>query len=69
MGSPSRTVRECSGRRRLAVEEESPRALQGRLVYDLYDEWKKECGGGRLVGLDELIHWCGQPARAGAEQT
>jgi hypothetical protein len=41
-----------------------PRALQGRRVYDLYDEWKKACGVGRLVDLDCLLQWCRR--RAGA---
>jgi hypothetical protein len=36
-----------------------PRRLQqGRLVYDLYDEWKKRCGVGRRVDLDRLLDWC-----------
>jgi hypothetical protein len=35
-----------------------PQALQTRLVYKLYDEWKKGCGVGRLVDLDELLRWC-----------
>jgi hypothetical protein len=35
-----------------------PRALEGRQVYDLYDEWKKACGVGRLVDLDRLLEWC-----------
>ena len=35
-----------------------PRTLQGRRVYNLYDEWKKACGVGRLVDLDRLLEWC-----------
>jgi hypothetical protein len=35
-----------------------PRTLEGRRVYDLYDEWKKACGVGRLVDLDRLLEWC-----------
>ena len=27
------------------------------MVYDLYDEWKKQCGVGRLVDLDGLLRW------------
>ncbi|HVS39869.1 MAG TPA: hypothetical protein VMS17_30200 [Gemmataceae bacterium] len=34
-----------------------PRALAGRLVYDMYDQWKKACGVGRLVDLDRLLEW------------
>ena len=35
-----------------------PRLLRGRGVYDLYDQWKKSCGVGRLVDLDRLLDWC-----------
>jgi len=28
----------------------------------LYDEWKKSCGAGRLVDLDKLIAWCAKRA-------
>ena len=35
-----------------------PRALEGRRVYDLYNEWKRACGVGRLVDLDRLLDWC-----------
>jgi hypothetical protein len=35
-----------------------PRRLDGRLVYDLYDTWKKSCGVGRMVDLGELVRWC-----------
>jgi len=35
-----------------------PRTLRRRRVYDLYDEWKKACGVGRLVDLDRLLEWC-----------
>ncbi len=27
-------------------------------VYQLYDEWKKGCGVGRMVDLDKLLSWC-----------
>ncbi len=42
-----------------------PRTLAGGMVYDLYDEWKKTCGVGRLVDLDRLLEWCAEhtPAR------
>ena len=39
-----------------------PNTLDGRIVYDLYDEWKKACGIGRRVDLDRLIEWCEQRA-------
>ena len=41
-----------------------PRTLEGRRVYDLYDEWKKACGVGRLVDLDRLLEW--RPRRSGS---
>lgn len=39
-----------------------PRRLNSRLVYDLYDEWKRACGVGRLVDLDALLRWCREQA-------
>lgn len=36
----------------------APSRLQGKVVYDLYDTWKKECGVGKLVDLEELMRWC-----------
>jgi hypothetical protein len=35
-----------------------PKQMEGRLVYDLYDQWKRQCGVGRLVDLDKLLAWC-----------
>jgi hypothetical protein len=35
-----------------------PKTLDRRLVYDIYNEWKKACGVGRRVDLDCLIDWC-----------
>ena len=35
-----------------------PSNLKGRKVYNLYDEWKKTSGVGRLVDLDKLLQWC-----------
>jgi hypothetical protein len=35
-----------------------PRRMKTRLVYTVYDEWKKSCGVGRLVDLDRLLRWC-----------
>jgi len=32
--------------------------LNTRELYNLYDQWKKACGAGRLVDLDKLIRWC-----------
>jgi len=41
-----------------------PKQLDGPMIYDLYDQWKKEAGVGRRVDLDRLIEWCER--RAGA---
>jgi hypothetical protein len=35
-----------------------PDKLDSRLLYNLYDQWKKACASGRLVDLDKLIAWC-----------
>lgn len=32
--------------------------LSGRLIYKLYDQWKKSCAAGRMVDLDKLLKWC-----------
>jgi hypothetical protein len=39
-----------------------PNMLRGGLLYNLYDEWKKSCGVGRLVDLDRLLAWCREHA-------
>lgn len=31
--------------------------LGGKLIYRLYDEWKKDCKAGRRVDLDKLVTW------------
>ena len=36
----------------------TPEKTNTRLVYTLYDQWKKACANGRLVDLDKLIAWC-----------
>jgi hypothetical protein len=33
-------------------------SLDGRIIYKLYDGWKRECAAGRGVDLDKLIAWC-----------
>jgi hypothetical protein len=43
-----------------------PRQMKTRLVYNLYDQWKKRCGVGRAVDLDELLRWCAEQAHARA---
>jgi hypothetical protein len=36
-----------------------PRTLRNaRVLYDVYDQWKKACAVGRLVDLGELLEWC-----------
>lgn len=34
--------------------------LDTRLVYQIYDQWKKGCASGRMVDLDKLLVWCTQ---------
>jgi hypothetical protein len=36
----------------------TPEKVNTRLLYNLYDQWKKACASGRLVDLDKLIAWC-----------
>jgi hypothetical protein len=43
-----------------------PRRLNSRLLYDLYDQWKKSCAAGRSVDLDKLLAWCKRRAAAAA---
>jgi hypothetical protein len=43
-----------------------PRRVNSRLVYDLYDQWKKSCAAGRSVDLDKLLAWCKQRSAAAA---
>ncbi|HJZ89981.1 MAG TPA: hypothetical protein VKE40_03860 [Gemmataceae bacterium] len=38
--------------------------FESNLVYDLYDQWKRQCGVGRLVDLDKLLEWCERRAPA-----
>jgi hypothetical protein len=35
-----------------------PEQLDSKLLYTLYDQWKKACAAGRLVDLDRLLAWC-----------
>jgi hypothetical protein len=51
---------EAAFRRVLATYK--PGELNSRLTYQLYDEWKKSCGAGRLVDLDKLTAWCDKRA-------
>jgi hypothetical protein len=37
-----------------------PKTLDSKLVYDIYDQWKKACAVGRRVDLDRLLDWCQQ---------
>jgi len=36
----------------------APRTIKNKLVYKLYDQWKKSCANGRSVDLDKLLAWC-----------
>jgi hypothetical protein len=42
----------------------APRRLDSRLIYNLYDEWKRTCGVGRRVDLDKLLVWCEKAAES-----
>lgn len=36
-----------------------PRMLRsGRVLYNVYDQWKKACAVGRSVDLEKLLEWC-----------
>ena len=42
----------------------APRTIKNKLVYKLYDQWKKSCADGRLVDLDKLLAWCKERVEA-----
>ncbi len=42
----------------------SPEKIDGKAIYSLYDQWKKQCANGRLVDLDRLIGWCEKSTKA-----
>ena len=44
-------------------ESVSKMELDSKLVYDLYDRWKKECGVGRFVDLEKLEEWIDEENR------
>jgi hypothetical protein len=48
---------------RKVVRTVPPRQLDSRHLYNLYDQWKKVCGNGRLVDLDKLLDWCAKEVR------
>jgi hypothetical protein len=39
--------------------------VDSRVVYNLYDEWKRANAKGRLVDLDKLIDWCHKQSEDG----
>jgi hypothetical protein len=41
-----------------------PVRLDSKMIYTVYDQWKKQCGTGRLVDLDRLLLWCEQRRQA-----
>ena len=51
---------------RAALKPLTPKKLDSRLIYQLYDQWKKQCASGRLVDLDKLLKWC-EERGAGAD--
>jgi hypothetical protein len=36
----------------------TPERLNTKVIYHLYDQWKKSCAAGRMVDLDKLVTWC-----------
>lgn len=50
------------------LEPYPPEKLDTRLIYQLYDQWKKGCADGRLVDLDKLLAWLAarKPAQTSA---
>jgi hypothetical protein len=49
---------------RTVLDGIGPKKLDSKLVYGLYDQWKKACAAGRLVDLDKLLQWCRERAPA-----
>jgi hypothetical protein len=43
-----------------------PQRLDSRLIYSLYDQWKRACAAGSLVDLGRVIDWCEQRRPAAA---
>jgi len=43
---------------RALLQRYAPEKLNSRLIYSLYDQWKKQCAAGRMVDLDKLLKWC-----------
>jgi hypothetical protein len=48
---------------RAVLEPIAPERLDSRVIYQLYDQWKKLCARGRMVDLDKLLAWCAERAR------
>jgi hypothetical protein len=46
-----------------------PERLDSRMIYQVYDQWKKQCARGRLVDLDKPLAWCEERARPSAART
>jgi hypothetical protein len=47
---------------RRVLRRYTPGMLNGRVVYNLYDEWKEHCAVGRRVDLNCLLEWCDEKA-------
>jgi hypothetical protein len=43
---------------RTALGSMSTERLDSKLIYQLYDQWKKRCAVGRMVDLEKLLKWC-----------
>ena len=67
--TPSTYERDVEGKVPLELRQELTEAMQallstyskmelsGRLIYRIYDQWKKECKAGRRVDLNNLLDW------------
>lgn len=55
---PEGYLEQVAGAFRKVLDRVPAKQLDGPMIYDLYDRWKKEAGVGRRVDLDKLIEWC-----------
>lgn len=54
---PSEYRAQLEEQMRRLLKTYKPVELGGKLIYRLYDDWKKECKAGRRVDMDELLAW------------
>lgn len=53
---------------RLLLKHYPPSQLDSRLVYDLYDHWKRACASGARVDLEQLVRWMHEQASERASE-